>query len=818
MPFHSISSNKPRRPVTARTVLTSVGLVLIVVPTALAFDILPDTAAGPVAVDPLATEARLVEPSSYELYLAVSINGIPRNGVAVVRREIDGSLTMSAEDLSDAGIAPAPEATLPDGRIALDRLPDVTYVLDEALQTIDFTAPDAARARLIIAAGGVAASKASPAPSGQSRDFGAVLNYDIYASATRPDGAGIVVAPLAGNFEARAFGPFGLVEQSFSVLGGSLDFRRLNSTWSYADPDSMRTYRAGDIVTGALSWTRPTRLGGLQVQNDFGLRSDIVTYPMPTLSGSAALPSSVEVYVNNSNRYSADVPAGPFDIVDVPVITGAGTVELVVRDANGNQVVTKTDYFASPKLLKPGLWDYSAELGFARTNFATRQDGYDRRLMGSASLRTGVTDWLTWEGHAEGGASLINAGAGAVFALGRLGTGQFSAAGSATPGDVGLQLTGSLQLGFGDVSFGARAQRSFGHYEDIASVTRPGGSGKPSGPAALYQVSMAVPTPFASGRFNLSYTQSEPASGDVAQIIAASYGQRLLAGSASATTYVDMRSRHYGVTASVWMPLGGDISTGTSVHTEAGHSSISADIGHGGGNELGDIGWLVRVNQDDATSFFASARTTLPAANVRTRLAHRNGETGVSAQLSGAVVAADGGVFLSGPIEDAFAIADVGTGAAGVPVLYQNRVVGITGKDGKVLLPGLVAYQKNRISIDPSTLPLDRMVDDTTETVVPARRAGVVVTFGKRITGGTALVSFRDSTGAYLPVGSSGLTSSDAPEFVVGYDGQALLEGLGPQNHLSLLLPDGSTCGADVNFVSREGELANIPDVVCQPQ
>ena len=295
----------------------------------------------------------------------------------------------------------------------------------------------------------------------------------------------------------------------------------------------MRTYRAGDVVTGALGWTRPTRLGGIQIQNDFGLRSDVITYPVPSLSGSAALPSSVDLLINNTDRYSGSVPAGPFDIVNIPVITGAGTVELVVRDPTGKQVVTKLDYFTSPRLLKPGLIDYSAELGFARTRYGGTGDGYDPRLMGSASIRSGLTDWLTWEGHAEGGLDLLSGGTGFTAALGRLGVGQFSVAASRTAQAAGLQVSGSAQLAFGKVAIGARALRSFGRYEDIASFTSPGilDHSSPT-PAAVYQLSLSLPTPWDTGRANLSYTQSERPSGEIAQIVSASYGQRMFSGSA----------------------------------------------------------------------------------------------------------------------------------------------------------------------------------------------------------------------------------------------------------------------------------------------
>jgi outer membrane usher protein len=151
-------------------------------------------------------------------------------------------------------------------------------------------------------------------------------------------------------------------------------------------------------------------------------------------------------------------------------------------------------------------------------------------------------------------------------------------------------------------------------------------------------------------------------------------------------------------------------------------------------------------------------------------------------------------------------------------VLYRNHFVGNTGKNGKLLVPGLVAYEKNRVSIDPTKLPLDHIVDDTTAIVSPARGSGVTVKFGQGTVGGTALVSFRDGNGDYLPLASSGTAGANGPEFMLGYDGQALLEGLGPDNIVTITLPDGSSCIADVPYAAAKGgNLVNISDVLCQP-
>lgn len=773
-----------------------------------------DVATADIPQSAIETGEVVIEATAYELYLDIFINGLPRDKVVAVWHEAGGTLWMTPEDLKDIGLA-APPGHDADKRIALASLTGVTYVFDEVEQTIDFTAPESARERLIIDAAGDDKPAHIQAADDDIRtgDFGVLVNYDLYANVSASKD-GIVTSPLSGSFDARAFGPFGLVDQTFAVLTRPLEFRRLNTTWSYSDPSAMRTYRAGDIVTGGLGWTRPTRLGGVQVQNDFSLRSDVVTYPIPSISGSAALPSAVDIYVDGAYRYSDEVPEGPFEIVNVPVLTGAGTIELVVSDVAGNKVVTKADYFSSPSLLRPGLFDYSAELGFARTRFGTAGDAYDRRLMGSASIRSGVTDWLTWEGHAEGGLELINAGTGATMALGRLGLGQFSVAGSKTREATGVQLAGSLQMSFGPVNVSARAQKSFGRYEDIASFTAPGISDHSKAtPSSLYQLSLSLPTWWEGGRANLSYTQVQRPNGDAAQIIAAGYGQKLFEGSGSATAYVDLKSKRYGMTMSLSMPLGEDLSARTSVrHTDTG-TTLMADLGNSGGSEVGDLGWMLSASKSTRTEVTAAVRTTLPAASVRAKVSYREGRANASAQLSGSIIAANGGVFLGHSIDDAFAVVDVGV--PGIPVLYQNRVIGVTGSDGKLVVPGLAAYEKNRISIDPTNLPLDSVVDNTTAIVIPARGSGVTVSFGKRSSGGTALVSFKDEAGNFLPLASSGVTGADSPEFVVGYDGEALLENLAAENIVTVTLPDGTSCIANVSYADQGGELVNIPDVIC---
>ena len=148
-------------------------------------------------------------------------------------------------------------------------------------------------------------------PPAQS-DYGAVLNYNLFASSGPLNQLSFNGA--SATFDARAFSPYGVLGQSAIVTSNSVidaGAIRLDTTFAYSDPRSLTTYRAGDAIAGGLAWTRPIRIGGAQMQRNFALRPDLVTLPLPSFSGSAAVPSTVEVYVNNLKTFSQGSSAGP---------------------------------------------------------------------------------------------------------------------------------------------------------------------------------------------------------------------------------------------------------------------------------------------------------------------------------------------------------------------------------------------------------------------------------------------------------------------------------------------------------------------------
>ena len=164
-------------------------------------------------------------------------------------------------------------------------------------------------------------------------------------------------------------------------------------------------------------------------------------------------------------------------------------------------------------------------------------------------------------------------------------------------------------------------------------------------------------------------------------------------------------------------------------------------------------------------------------------------------------------------IDDAFAVVDAG--APGVEVKYENRPAGETGSNGKLLLTGLRSYEKNRITIDPTELPVDAEVNMMEQTVVPADRSGVAVKINVETQAQSALVTFKDSNGAFIPVGSTGHINAGKEPFVVGYDGQAFLRNLKTANTVEINLGD-QLCRASFPYRPAPGTQVTIEGVLCR--
>ncbi|MEA3088679.1 MAG: outer rane usher protein [Caballeronia sp.] len=799
------------------------------------------------------------EDAGRPMQLEVILNGNPTKLIGSFSMLDGNRLAATRQELKELGLDPRGSAS-PDQVVVLDEMFGVSYRYEEATQRVLITAPEE---QLAVKEYNL---RSVPELTPVQSDWGGVVNYNFFGSSvSNVDGRPIAIngvplaingiptkftgAPIAFNgtsatFDARVFTPFGTISQSAILRTASLSDRfdalRLNTTVTYSDPETLMSYRAGDVIGGGFAWTRPIRIGGAQVQRNFGLRPDLVTLPLPAARGSAAVPSVADVYINNIKTSSQDVGAGPFLLSNMPAITGSGTARVILRDASGHTTESVLPFYVSSSLLAPGMFDYSVEAGLPRLSYGTSADSYVATPVGSASARYGVFDWLTVLGHAEGAAGLMNGSLGAVIRTGPFGVATLAGAASRSSAGTGFQSYAAYETKVFGISINASSQMTFGAYNDLASVTArldQGASNDPydigsladlsasvqkagkqvlfttaEPPKMVNRVSLGVPLPFYNINLSAGFTNSLDASNvrsDIANVtISFPVGRASFFGTAFTTVSGE---KNRGFLVGMSMPLG-DVTTSVSVSGGTSGVNVNTDAVKPLDQKPGSWGW--RVRDSEGVGAQRSGAVSYRSSFARTEAAVSQGSNGVvaTAEMEGAVVAMGGGVFFANRIDDAFAVVE--TGVPDVEVFHENRPAGLTNSSGRALIPGLRSYQRNKIAIDTAKLPVDADVSTTEGYVTPADRSGVRLDFAVRTDAKPAIVTFKGADGQPLPAGARGQIDG-GESFVVGYDGRAYIKNLSPENKVTVTMVDRE-CRASFNYEARPNEQVVISGVTCQ--
>ena len=773
------------------------------------------------------------------LLLDVVVNAYPLGKIGeFVRR--DGKLFARAAELKDLGIRVPASIPSGDGTLVpLASLPGVATRLDQAAQKLFVTAANDKLLPELVQAG---AGEGPPTSYKVESGIGATLDYDL--SGTLSNGQ----RSASGLFDLRAFSPWGVASTGVLAIAGSgrgaYSAVRLDTTYVFSDPETQRRYRLGDFVSGGLDWSRPLRLGGIQVNSDFSLRPDLVTFPLPVVGGSVAVPSTLDVLVNGTRLLSRQVRAGPFQVPQLPVVSGAGMVALTVTDPLGRQVTTTLPFYASATLLAPGLQTYSVEVGAVRRNYGVVNIDYGG-VAGAATYRRGIVPFLTAEIHAEGAGGVAMGGAGVLVNVFNYAIVNLSAAGSSAGGRMGTQVSAGVQRQGSVLSFGASATLAGRSFRDVAALNSDpvprrritanaglalgrfgslgvaySGLDRDTAPAPVRFLAPAgsVFTDGATSTGGFVSTTGGVVSFIPAQrshIVSASYTAQLGRLSFYATGYKDLvKQGSSGVLFGLTVPLGGRTSVGASMGSDSSGSTMQAQAAQSV-TAINEWGYQVNADRSSGnTHGFAELDYRSPWAQFSLGADRSGRQTTYRAGARGAASFADGALFASNTINDSFAIVD--TEMPGIRVLDENRVVGRTNRSGKLLLPDLRSFELNRIAIDPLDVPADASVSTTARDVRPQDRSGVVVRFTVKKSRG-ALLRLVDAAGVALPVGSASTLAATGVAVPVGFGGEAFAEDLLPRgNRLTVARPDGKRCVAVFDYTAIAGDIPVIGPLPCR--
>jgi outer membrane usher protein len=738
------------------------------------------------------------------LLLDVRINSQTVDGVVRAYRFADGRVALPVDVWTEARLRPAGRRVgLPNGHdgYLLQAVRGMTFVLNRTTMTLEMIAPAAAFEASAFDLGRGGAPPPTPAAPG------AYVNYDVTGT------HGAAGASNYGGFvEAVAFNHWGSAVTGTALRDdrGALVTSRTETFFERDTPGSMEALVLGDSISSDGGWSRPARYGGIRFARDFLLRPGYITFPLPTLTGSAVLPSVVDILVNGQRQGSGPplVP-GPFTLNNVPLVTGAGDINLVVRDIRGAETVFTQSFYTAPRLLETGLSDFSLEAGSLRRNFGLDSNAYGPSFAAS-TYRYGINESLTRETRVELQKDRFAGGVEFDGLIESYASYRAAAGGSGSGGEhgghylFGLERTtphGGASLQFdrfdpGYSAFGALPGESRPRQQISAGVGVKLSARIAAAANYLTQSSWNA-APFRSAALNVNFSLP-------GNLYMGAYAVDRLGASGgwsgALTLLIPLSAQRIATVGVVRDPAGRLV--------DAVEEQQALPQGPG-------VGWRLRASDDAGQRAQASVAYNMNAGGVTADLNQGAGTDAVRVGARGSVGLLQGLPFASRYIGDgSFAVVKVGD-VADVPVYRSNQLVATTNARGVALVPFLLPYQANQISIDSERLPLNVEVRDVVESPVPYARSGVFVDFAA-VRSRNAMVILRQADGDWVPAGARVSLSETAEQFLVGLRGEVYVMGVKDQNSLTVQWNEHAcVVPLTVPATSTQGDDPRIGPLTC---
>lgn len=750
------------------------------------------------ALNMLPTAGRFVDME--DALLEVNLNGQNLRETVMVLVQPDGRVLVRVQDLVRWRLRMPDTHVQTYGNepyILLDTLSSVSYRVDSATQSLQINVhPENLQLSVTNAQTSTIATPRMPSAGG-------FLNYDF----TTQHSQGVSVT--GAQFELGMFTGGGvfttqIVNRDIGKAGG---FVRLESTLTMDHPEQRASLRVGDAISRGGAWGRPVRFGGLQWSTNFATQPSFITFPLPTLSGSAALPSTAEVFVNSARTYQQDIQAGPFSIRDLPVVTGQGEVRMVVRDLLGREQVIVQPFYAARSLLKPGLDDFSYEFGAVRENFGVASNDYGKWLF-AGTRRHGFSEQVTGEVHGELSPGHQSLGFAATTLFPDIGVVDIAVAGShGKKGNGGL-----LTLGFDRQtprwSFGLRTQITSKYFDQLGLA--------PDTPAPLRQTTAYIGWNEAHiGSLGLGYARLENRDQPASEVISANFSRNLARDwFLGVSAFKSLRnSPDYAIALMLTHVLGERTSASLSANRRNGPDSAMVQVQQNLPAGTG-MGYRILADSEGKGHFDGTLSMQNDYGTYALQAARFNNVSSYRSAISGGMAVLGGHTFLARRLSESFAVVQA-SNFPNVQVYAENQPVTRTNASGLAFVPRLRPYQQNHLRIEQADLPLDARIDALEVTAVPYFRSGYLVEFPVGRAQGAQL-RIVTTHGQPIPAGAQLSVVGQEGTYPIANDGQTYVTGLKRNNQIKVLFPDRRVCEFDVPYPQSDDPLPDLGNFVCK--
>lgn len=565
------------------------------------------------------------------------------------------------------------------------------------------------------------------------------------------------------------------------------------------------SYTGGDLLDG-------TSFRSIRLHSDDRMLPESQRGYAPVVRGVANTNARVTISQGGMKLYETTVAPGPFAISDLYPTGYGGDLQVSIAEADGSVRNFAVPYASVPLSLREGRHRYSLTGGVVRhlrnsSPFmaqGTWQYGFGNALTGyvGTSVARGYfapmvgavlnTDWGAFGAdltHAStrvpGERSYSGQSLRASYAKSLPETGTYVAIAAyrySTSGFFGLneamQARDLAKLNQPSLNIGRPRNRASlsmsqqlgsggGHLNAVASTTRYW-----NGQNASNDFMVGYSNSFRSLAYNLSLSRQRDARGLSSTLLYAGLsiplgGQR--PGMLTSNLSRDSRGR-----SQAQSNLSGMIGDSNDLSYALGANYARGRLDGRGSdaqsNASGNLGYRGRY------------------AEVSGSVSAGSGYQQVSGGLRGAIVAHPGGVTLSQPVGETFAIVEAKdaegarvTNAAGVKIDAR----------GYAVVPYVTPYVMNEISLDPKGLSTDVELQETSQHVAPVAGAVPLLVF-KTAYSRSAVINARQQDGSPVPFGAVVSDRSGQDLALVGQAGKLLVRGLSDQGELQVQWATGT--------------------------
>ncbi len=662
------------------------------------------------------------EASPEKMIVRITLNGEVK-GDYIVHLDAENDFLIRTDDLNAMGInAPPGKTAVIEGQSwqSLRSLSGITFIFDKKSLTLTINSAPSLLPKNVIDL-----SPPSKLTVYYPRETSAFLNYGL--SYYHNDITDTQSFNLANKLGFRSGDLLFLTDTVYTKTPDDSRFVRLMSNVTYERRGEMQWFVAGDTFASSGDLGSTINIGGLSLAKVYRIDPYFIRQPMLSVSGMAALPSEASVYLDGMLIRKEKLSPGAFDLNNLNYYGGSHLIEVVVKDAYGNEQRIMQPFYFTDSLLKEGLHEYSYNVGFLRQDFGVESNNYGNAAF-SAFHRYGVNASLTLGGRAEATRGAFSIGPQASFLIPRAGVVLVSLAASRNESDE-AGYAGSLVHTYQYRNFATHLQfqefsRNYVTIQNVLFTLRP-----------KYGFGAGISYSFGRSALSLDYLSSRAYDGTGRDMASGTYSATITNTLTGFGTARQINDRITGIAYEYFVginwTLGKDIyasslnrfSDGTRDNIVQVYKNIPGGEGlaYRASYESLDSGEFRSEIINPSVQY--NARYGIYSADYSYQQTNYRDSHAYTISAAGAAVYAGGAFGFSRPVNDSFSIVKVDE-LKDVKVSLSNTEMGSTDSSGMLIIPEIRSYNYNQVTLDPSNVPMDYQLPNVSVNISPSQWSG----------------------------------------------------------------------------------------------